>query len=186
MAVVFARAPRLGTVKRRLAEDIGQRAALRFHQNTLSALLLRLSRDRRFRTLLSITPDRAHVRAPIRVCIMRQGRGNLGERMDRAFRQSPRTQVALVGCDIPELRPADLQAAFRALGTATAVFGPASDGGYWLVGLSPRRPSRPFANVRWSSPHALTDTLTNFRGRAVAFLRVLHDVDRAKDLIVRS
>jgi uncharacterized protein len=72
-------------------------------------------------------------------------------------------------------------AAFRALGRADAVFGPAADGGYWLVGLSPRRPARPFAGVRWSSEHALTDTLGNFPGRRFARLRTLQDVDTAAD-----
>jgi uncharacterized protein len=73
-------------------------------------------------------------------------------------------------------------AAFRALRRADAVFGPAEDGGYWLVGLSPRRPARPFTAVRWSTVHALTDTLANFRDRRVAFLRTLRDVDTASDL----
>ena len=62
------------------------------------------------------------------------------------------------------------------------MFGPATDGGYWLVGYGPRRPQRPFARVRWSGEHALADTLANFRGRRVAFLRPLDDVDTAEDL----
>lgn len=45
--VVFARAPRLGTVKRRLARDVGDRAALRFYQANLARLLRALARDRR-------------------------------------------------------------------------------------------------------------------------------------------
>jgi hypothetical protein len=60
------------------------------------------------------------------------------------------------------------------------------DGGYWLVALGPRRPARPFAGVRWSSPHALADTLANFRGRRVALLRELRDVDCAADLRAMS
>jgi hypothetical protein len=91
-------------------------------------------------------------------------------------------RVVIIGCDIPEARPADVLAAFRALGRADAVFGPAEDGGYWLVGFSPRRPARPFAAVRWSTEYALADTLVNFRGRHVAFLRTLRDVDTVQDL----
>jgi hypothetical protein len=90
--------------------------------------------------------------------------------------------VALIGCDIPDAGPADVRAAFRALGSAQAAFGPAEDGGYWLVAMAPRRPARPFAAVRWSSEHALADTLANFVGRRVAMLRTLHDVDTAADL----
>jgi hypothetical protein len=88
-----------------------------------------------------------------------------------------------VGSDIPGVRAADVAAAFRALdGRADAVFGPAEDGGYWLVGLGPRRPRDPFRGVRWSGPHALADTLANCRGRRVALLRRLRDVDDAADL----
>jgi glycosyltransferase A (GT-A) superfamily protein (DUF2064 family) len=100
--------------------------------------------------------------------------------MHRALGRARR--AAVVGCDIPGLRAADVAAGFRALGGAQACFGPAMDGGYWLVALGPRRPARPFAGVRWSSPHALADTLANFRGRRVALLRGLRDVDCAADL----
>ena len=72
--------------------------------------------------------------------------------------------------------------AFRLLGRAQACFGPAADGGYWLVALSPRRPSAPFAGVRWSSEWALADTLANFSNHRVAMLRELRDVDSAADL----
>jgi rSAM/selenodomain-associated transferase 1 len=181
--VVFARAPRLGTVKRRLAAAIGQRAALRFHQETLTRLLRGLLRQRRFRTVLALTPDRAIVRLPLRVPRVAQGRGDIGQRMHRACRRFPRGRVAIIGSDIPQAGAADLVAAFRALGQASAVFGPASDGGYWLVALGPRRPARPFAGARWSSEHALADTLRNFAGRRVARLRTLSDVDTVADLL---
>ncbi|MBV9749746.1 MAG: TIGR04282 family arsenosugar biosynthesis glycosyltransferase [Acetobacteraceae bacterium] len=180
LCVLFARAPRLGTVKRRLARDIGDRAALRFHESTATALLRGLARDRRFRTILAVTPDRARWRAP--VPRVGQGRGDLGARMYHACARMSRGQIVIVGSDIPGVGADDVAAAFRALGGADAVFGPALDGGYWLVGLGPRRPAQPFAGVRWSSEHALADTLANFRGRRVAFLRTMRDVDTADDL----
>jgi glycosyltransferase A (GT-A) superfamily protein (DUF2064 family) len=71
--------------------------------------------------------------------------------------------------------------AFAALGAHDAVFGPAGDGGYWLVGLRrrPRVPD-PFRGVRWSTPHALADTLANLRPRErVAMLERLEDIDDA-------
>ncbi|MBV9758176.1 MAG: TIGR04282 family arsenosugar biosynthesis glycosyltransferase [Alphaproteobacteria bacterium] len=179
--VVFARAPQLGTVKRRLARELGARAALRFHQATLNDTVRKLRAGRRFRVLLAVTPDRAAARWPCRIARVPQGGGDLGQRMHRACRRFRNRRVVLVGSDIPDLSAADAVAAFRALGRADAVFGPAADGGYWLVGLSPRRPARPFAAVRWSSEHALADTLANFRGRRIALLRTLQDVDTAAD-----
>ena len=178
--VIFARAPRLGLVKRRLARGIGALAALRFYRGQLASLVRRLARDRRWRTVLAVTPDRARARWPAGPVRRPQGGGDLGARMQRAL--TPHRRAVLVGSDIPGLGPADIAAAFRALGRAEAVFGPAEDGGYWLVGLGPRRPERPFAAVRWSSEHALADTLANFRGRRVALLRRLRDVDTAADL----
>jgi uncharacterized protein len=179
--VVFARSPRLGVVKRRLAHDIGDRAALRFHVATLTRLARALAADRRFRTVLAVTPDHARFRLPVHVERLPQGSGDLGMRMQRAFQRFPHGRVAIIGCDIPDAGPLDSLAAFRALGSAQAAFGPAVDGGYWLVAMSPRRPAHPFASVRWSTEHALADTLANFAGRRIALLRTLHDVDTGAD-----
>ncbi len=181
-AIVFARAPRLGAVKRRLAAEIGDRAALRFHTANLSRLLRALARDRRFQTLVTVTPDRAFIRLPHGVARIAQGRGDLGARMARALARFRRGRAVLLGCDIPDAGAADVRAALHALGRADAVFGPAEDGGYWLVGFGPRRVFRPFAPVRWSGPHALADTLARFGARRVARLRQLADVDVAADL----
>jgi rSAM/selenodomain-associated transferase 1 len=179
--IVFARAPRLGAVKRRLARDIGDRAALRFHISTLTALLRELSACRRFDVLLAVTPDRARFRLPVRVQRIEQGYGDLGGRMARALGGYRRGRVALMGCDIPQAGAADLRDAFRRLGTADAVFGPAVDGGYWLIALGPRRPADFFGDARWSTEHALADTLEQFRHRRVSFVRVLYDVDTVAD-----
>jgi rSAM/selenodomain-associated transferase 1 len=179
--VVFARAPRLGVVKRRLAASVGERSALRFHQQTMGALLRAVAADRRFRTVLAITPDASRLRVSCGIGVLGQRHGDLGVRMNRVLRRFPRRRVAIIGCDIPDANAGDAAAAFRALGRAQAVFGPASDGGYWLVGVGPRRPAHPFRGVRWSSPHALTDTLRNFGRRPVAFLRTLDDVDTGVD-----
>ena len=177
---VFARAPRLGTVKRRLAAGIGDPAALRFYRATLAATLRRLRRDRRFATVLAITPDRA--RGPWRqgLPVVPQGSGDLGTRMRRALDRARR--AAVVGSDIPDLRAEDVAAAFRALGRAETQIRPATDGGYWLVAAGPRRPDRLFAGVRWSGPHALSDTLrTCAPCRAALLTRRLADIDTAAD-----
>ncbi|MFC7472951.1 TIGR04282 family arsenosugar biosynthesis glycosyltransferase [Dankookia sp. GCM10030260] len=180
--IVFCRAPRLGTVKRRLAAGIGPLAALRFYRGQLGRLLREAGRDRRWRTELVVTPDRIRwpTGHPRGLAMRPQGGGDLGRRMGRALARHRR--AVLVGCDIPGLGRADIAAAFRALGRADAVFGPAEDGGYWLVGLGPRRPAAPFVGVRWSSEHALADTLGNCRRHRVALLRRLRDVDTAADL----
>jgi hypothetical protein len=180
--VVFARAPRLGTVKRRLARSIGDRAVLRFHIATLTSLLNDLLRDGRFDVVLATTPDCAsfhlnRLAQPVRR--IAQGRGDLGARMGRCLGRYRR--VALIGCDVPLASAQDVASAFQALGAADAVFGPAFDGGYWMIALGPRRPAGLFRQVRWSTEHALTDTLRQFHRHRVAFIRTLSDVDTIDD-----
>ncbi len=179
--IVFARAPRLGMVKRRLARGIGDSAALRFYRGVLFRLLRALARDRRFRTVVALTPDRASTRWPTPLPRIAQGGGDLGVRMQRAANRFP-SRVVIIGSDVPDATAADLATAFAALGRADAVFGPAQDGGYWLVGLGPRRPATPFRGVRWSTEHALADTLRNFCRHRTASLRTLRDIDTEADL----
>ena len=179
---VFARAPALGSGKRRLARDIGDVAALHFERLMLERLLRRLGRDWRWRLRIAVTPDRARHRRrlwPGRIPIVRQGRGDLGARMRRALAARPPGPAVLVGTDIPALMPQHIADAFRLLGRHDLVFGPAADGGFWLVG--PRRsPCLPplFGEVRWSGPHALADVLANLpRHVSVGFAARLEDVD---------
>ncbi|WP_431857172.1 TIGR04282 family arsenosugar biosynthesis glycosyltransferase [Azospirillum sp.] len=184
--VIFAREPCLGRVKSRLARGIGALEALRFYRRTLEALLRRVGRDPRWCVWLAVTPDRA---ARFRVWprgarVIPQGGGDLGARMARPLRRLPPGPVVIVGSDIPDADAPRIAAAFRALGRAAFVFGPAADGGYWLVGAA-RRSAMPrslFREVRWSSEHALADTMSGLpHGTSVAFVDVLNDVDDAED-----
>ena len=180
--VLFLRAPILGTGKRRLARDIGDVAALRFERLMLAGLLRRLGRDRRWHMRLAVTPGRARHRKrlwPRGTPIVGQGRGDLGERMLHALAACPPGPVVLVGADIPALSSHHIAEAFRLLGRHDFVFGPAADGGFWLVGAR-RSPSLPvsFGEVRWSTLHALEDALANLPRRvSVGFAARLEDVD---------
>jgi len=179
--VIFAKAPRLGRVKSRLARDIGKVGAWAFYRRTLAALARRLSGDARWTLWLAVTPDRAVFDRrvwPAGTNLISQGDGGLGTRMARVMALMPPGPVVIVGSDIPDVGSGDAAAAFRALGRHDAVFGPAADGGYWLVGMKRRPRFRdPFTGVRWSTDHALADTLANLAGARVALLRELEDVD---------
>jgi rSAM/selenodomain-associated transferase 1 len=185
--VIFARELRLGRGKRRLASRIGAVAAIHFQRVALGALLRRLGRDQRWTTWVTVTPDRGRLTAlPTGVMARAQGGGDLGERMRRPMRRPPAGlppgPVVVIGSDIPDIRGHHIAEAFRVLGRHAFVFGPALDGGYWLVGAR-RRPAEPFdifQGVRWSTEHALADTLANLRpGEAGPHLPVLEDVDDA-------
>lgn len=181
----MARAPVAGRVKTRLARDVGVAEATRFARHSLTALLARLAPDPRWRLILAITPDVSLADRvwQERVAVIPQGRGDLGQRMQRLFDARPRGPLVIVGTDIPAVTPAHIAHAFRLLGRHDAVLGPADDGGYWLIGLR-RRPRvlRPFAGVRWSGPNALADTRANLARSSVGLLARLSDVDSAADL----
>lgn len=184
--LIFVKAPRLGRVKRRLARDIGRQEAWRFYRCTTRRLILRLARDPRWRCHLVVTPDGFAGDArfwPLPCPVIKQGAGDLGDRMRRAFAAVPPGPAVLVGSDIPELSADHIVKAFAALGRADAIFGPARDGGYWLVGLSPRaRRANPFAGVAWSTPRALAETLDNLPpGQSVELLDTLSDIDVGAD-----
>jgi len=180
--VLFVRAPALGHGKRRLACDIGDLTALRFERLMIARLLRRLAGDRRWHVRIAVTPDRGcHEARPWSrgIGVFPQGRGDLGSRMRRAIAAAPPGPVALVGGDIPDIKARQIAAAFRLLGKYDVVFGPSVDGGFWLVGAR-RRPRLPplFEQVRWSSPHALADTLAGLpRNFTVGFVDTLEDVD---------
>lgn len=182
LVIVFARAPRLGCVKRRLAAGIGDRAAWRLYRAMLARTLRLLATDRRFETIVAVTPPGARGPWLQGLATVDQASGDLAARMGTAFARFPHRDVAIVGSDIPAIAADDVASAFAALGLAQAAFGPASDGGYWLVAMGPRRPYRPFARVRWSSANALADTLANFHRQRVTLIRTLADLDTAADL----
>jgi hypothetical protein len=180
--VLFVRAPQLGRGKRRLARAIGDVATVRFERLMIGLLLRRLAAGRRWRLCIAVTPDKARHRAQHwrrGIAVAGQGGGDLGVRMRRALAACAPGPVVLVGGDIPALAAGHVAAAFRLLGGNDLVFGPAEDGGFWLVGAR-RYPSlRPlFGNVRWSSPHALADALANLPRRvSIGFAARLEDVD---------
>ncbi len=183
----MVKAPVAGRVKTRLGRDIGMTSAAWWFRHQMARTIRNL-RDPRWETVLAVSPDRARLAAPSmpgpKAAQIGQGRGDLGARMARLFRGLPPGPVVIVGADIPGVRRRHVARAFAALGRHEAVFGPALDGGYWLVGLQRLRPPPPglFEGVRWSSPDALADSIATLPGWRVAKVDVLRDVDRAADL----
>lgn len=181
--IIMVKEPRIGAVKTRLARDIGMVAAWRAYRVMAGEVCRRLGADPRWRTLVSVTPDRPQALPAScrRLEIRPQGEGGLGVRMQRILDEAPPGPAIIVGSDIPAVTPAHIAHAFRALGRADCVFGPAEDGGFWLVGAKrvPRTP-RLFGGVRWSRPDTLRETMRNARGLTVALADTLSDVDDEK------
>ena len=186
--IIFAKAPRLGRVKTRLGRDVGMVTAWSFYRQCLVDTTRRMAADRRWHTWLALTPDGADRPTLISpdVSIMHQGGGDLGTRMSNAMVGLPPGPTIIIGTDIPGIRRSSVARAFHQLGHSDTVFGPAADGGYWLVGCR-RRPRFPqiFDDVRWSTEHALPDTLANVEkgGYSTRMLEVLEDVDDAPSFV---
>ena len=182
----MAKRPVAGRVKTRLARGVGIAEALRFYRTASTAVIGRLARQPFWETILAVAPDaeRSARVWPGDVMRIGQGGGDLGRRMQHPMRILPPGPVCVVGTDVPGIDVAAVRRAFRGLGRHDAVFGPAADGGFWLVGLR-RRPRliEPYAGtIRWSSTDALADVLAGLEGCSIGFTETLADVDDAADL----
>ena len=185
--IIFSKVPRYAGVKKRLAKGIGQVAARKFYAKTSTDIIKIISNNRVWQTILCVTPDDAALQcrfwkeAKDRIP---QGHGNLGERMERALLQFPNQPVIIVGSDIPEISQNIIKEAFSLAKRSDLVFGPSSDGGYWLVGARIGSLTRGlFKNVRWSTENALADTLKNTGIKRTVFVNELDDIDDVTDLI---
>ena len=176
--------PVAGRVKTRLGRDIGMTTATWWFRHQTADLIRRMARDPRWETMIAVAPVSAvKSRAwPADIRRIPQGMGGLGMRMTRIFNRAPPGPVLIVGGDIPGIDPRHIQAAFKKLGKNDLVIGPATDGGFWLVGVKHLAPKTLFNNVRWSSKHTLQDTLQSAGPARVGFVKTLQDVDTINDL----
>lgn len=184
--IIMVKEPRPGRVKTRLGRDIGMVGAAWWFRHQSQALIRRL-RDPRWQIVLSVSPDREGLTSriwPSDLPRVAQGHGDLGARMARMLRTIPNGPVCLIGADIPGVTRNHIARAFRALGSSQVVFGPATDGGYWLVGAQRGAALPPglFQNVRWSTEYALEDTIDSIPDTRIALLDHLNDVDTVADL----
>lgn len=182
--IVFAKAPVGGSVKTRLARDIGMAAASAWYRRALNRTLGMLARAR-LDHAVAAAPSAAKFRAACGADrhLTTQAAGDLGRRMGSAARRSGGPSL-IFGVDIPGLSPTILRQAREAVQRCDLVLGPARDGGFYLVGVkTPAHTFRLYDNVRWSSEHAMADTLLNVpKHWRISLLPMLDDVDVAADL----
>lgn len=178
---IFTKPNRMGLSKTRLARDISFSEARRVNAMA-TARVLRNLHDPRWMSVLMVAPDLScwsvNPDWPAHYLRLPQGDGNLGDRLAHAFDLAPHGKVIFTGTDQPDVSAKDIWRACLALQNHDAVFGPADDGGFWLMGMNKRIGTRtPFANVRWSSEHTLSDVCTNLRDQKIAMLERRIDLD---------
>jgi len=190
--VIFVKEPVPGRVKTRLGRDMGMTASARWFRHQASRLIRAMAADGRWQTVLAVSPDVAGLRSrvwPADLARWPQGQGDLGARMGRVFRDFPPGPVVIVGADIPGIAPALIERAFEALGNHDAVFGPAEDGGYWLVGMKRTRATPPgfMRGVRWSTEQTMADTIATLPADwRIATIDPLPDIDTLDDLLAHE
>ncbi|MEM7211350.1 MAG: TIGR04282 family arsenosugar biosynthesis glycosyltransferase [Pseudomonadota bacterium] len=183
--ILMLKDPVPGRVKTRLGRDIGMVTAAWWFRHQ-SRRLIREVQDTRWQTILALAPDAAATDSrcwPALINRRPQGGGDLGDRMFRALRDAMPGPTLLIGGDIPGISRRTIADALKDLRGHDVVLGPAPDGGFWSVGLSgPTMPSGIFRNVRWSTRHALSDTLDSLTGHRIALTSSHGDIDSFDDL----
>jgi rSAM/selenodomain-associated transferase 1 len=193
LLIIFAKEPRPGHVKTRLIPPLSPEAAALLYHNFLFDILEEMSRVPYIRLALAYSPPGARsffqtLAAPD-IDLFPQERKDLGERMARACARgfaAGYSPVLLRGSDTPDLPAAVVAEAHEVLAAKAAqvVLGPATDGGYYLVGLASPQPHL-FQGPVWSSSTVLEETLViaRRRGLAVHLLPAWTDIDTTADLI---
>ncbi|HSH49740.1 MAG TPA: TIGR04282 family arsenosugar biosynthesis glycosyltransferase [Halomonas sp.] len=185
---ILAKAPIPGKVKTRLIPALGAGGASRLHERLLRhAVDIALAATSPQCITLWTALDHAHplfreLAARYGIGLRAQPEGDLGERMYRAL-QAMDAPGLLIGSDCPALTPALLRRCQAALTEADAVFLPAEDGGYALVGVR-RADRRLFAAIDWGTSRVMAQTRdrADELGWRLACPARLWDVDRPEDL----
>jgi rSAM/selenodomain-associated transferase 1 len=190
--VVFARFPRAGEAKTRLAPRLGPDGAADLARWMLAAtwaeaqLAARAAGRRLELHGCGAPPGEFERLLGGAASFVPQSGEEFGERLERAFASAferGAARVVLVGADCPALSPRHFDEALAALDSSDAVLGPARDGGWWLMGLRSSAPEL-FHGIAWSTPAVLAQTLAAARasGLSVTLLEELADIDTPEDL----
>jgi rSAM/selenodomain-associated transferase 2/rSAM/selenodomain-associated transferase 1 len=187
---IFVKEPIAGRVKTRLAAAIGDDEALRIYTTIASQTVRELARGP-WRLVVFVDPPEAESLVAVRewlgsdLDVRPQQPSDLGGRMAAAIAECLLDSKAacVVGSDIPGITVETMRDAFQRLGSADVVFGPATDGGYYLAGMSRSHPSL-FAGIAWSTDRVLKDSLTRAEeaGLLVSLLSAKTDVDTLPDV----
>jgi rSAM/selenodomain-associated transferase 1 len=183
---VFLKAPRLGTVKTRLAADVGDRHALRLYR-VMATRALAAVRDAGLEPTVWFTPTDAAPEMRLWLGdgwdLRPQASGDLGARLQAAEHAvTPGRAWLAIGADCPRLDATALVYAAALADAGHVVLGPSEDGGYYLLGG--RTPLPPlFDAMPWSTSRLLDATRERLRRAGVPWreLALLRDVDTAAD-----
>ncbi|MGB0185297.1 MAG: TIGR04282 family arsenosugar biosynthesis glycosyltransferase [Flavobacteriaceae bacterium] len=185
LIIIFARNPKLGKVKTRLAKTIGDFAALETYKILMkhTANVVEKSNAEKI-VFYSEYIDHNDVWAKIKCKKVKQSEGDLGEKMQTAFEYAFELgykKIVIIGSDVYSLKTEHIDSAFTQLETHDVVIGPAHDGGYYLLGLNFIIPEL-FEQKKWGTSSVLKNTLADLNELNVTLLEPLNDIDTYEDL----
>ncbi|PSR17558.1 hypothetical protein C8255_12020 [filamentous cyanobacterium CCP3] len=190
--MLFTRFPEPGRTKTRLIPHLGPAGAAALQRQMTEHVLAQVQGAARRRPLAvevhfaGGSPGQMRAWLGDAVTYYPQTEGGLGDRLMAAFKQSfglGRAGAIAIGSDCPALTPDHLAAALAALQRVDVALGPATDGGYYLIGLRQPQPAL-FEAIAWGTDQVLAQTLAaaTAQGLTVELLTPLTDVDRPEDL----
>ena len=185
LLLIFTRNPELGKCKTRLAAVIGDESALEIYKFLL-ARTAEITKDLKadkavFYSKTVVDQDLWDSRDYYK---KQQEGQDLGERMLNAFKwgfEQGYQKILIIGSDLYDLSSKDLDEAFETLDNNSFVLGPASDGGYYLLGMKKLKKEL-FQDKPWGKESVLEDTLYDLQDETVHLLEVRNDVDRYEDI----
>lgn len=192
LLIVFVKYPAPGSVKQRLAQQIGPDAATNIYRQIAEAVVNNTAPQEAADYAVEICFDPKDDKHLVRTWLTskdrfsaQQGTG-LGERMRNAFTyafESGFKQVILIGSDCPDISRQIILQGFALLQQKDIVIGPAYDGGYYLIGLRQHREDI-FQDIEWGTGKVFQQTCDKIKaaGLSVSLLPTLRDVDRVEDL----
>lgn len=185
LLLIFTRNPELGKCKTRLAAKTGDKIALdiyKFLLNHTVAITQNLNADKQVHYSVAIR-DNDIWSNNIYHKKLQNGK-DLGSRMMNAFKQGfadGYKNIIIIGSDLFDITTTDLENAFDHLLKNDFVVGPATDGGYYLLGMK-KLNSSVFKNKDWGTNTVLKDTLKNLKDEKIKLLEAKNDVDYYEDI----
>lgn len=184
LLIIFVKNIRLGKVKTRLAKTIGNEAALQVYKQ-LVEITERVTEEVNSEKSVYFSNEIIEEKWPKTFKNIQKG-ADLGEKMQNSFENGFKEgfkNIILIGSDLPDISTEIIQKGFDALVHNEVVFGPAEDGGYYLVGMKEKHYSI-FKNKPWSTDKLLEKTLTELKDKNISFslLETLNDIDTLEDL----
>ncbi|WP_239540762.1 TIGR04282 family arsenosugar biosynthesis glycosyltransferase [Spongiivirga citrea] len=185
LLLIFTRNPELGKVKTRLAKTIGNEAALNIYKFLLEhtkKVTQTIEVDKQVHYSVKIRENDIWDAATYNKRL--QKGEDLGKRMAKAFQDAFNegyNKVVIIGSDLYDLSTQDISEAFDRLDTNQVVIGPATDGGYYLLGLTTMIPEI-FEDKAWGTSTVFNDTLANVQDKKYLLLNPKNDVDVYDDI----